>query len=199
VVDVGSGTGISTFKLAEHAARVIGIELEEAMVAVAVRSAQERGVRNVRFEVGDAEHLPLEDDSVDAVVAITLAGGDIRKVAAEMERVVRDGGLVLRGDVAPGWYGGELGPVLTGRPRNENPVPGSRDEILPSLGYEAMDIYMDQDYGTAERAVRTYGFIHGRRAIGYIREHHVTSIRWKARAHFKTVRKATFGQPQARG
>lgn len=57
--------------------------------------------------------------SVDAAVGITLAGGDVSKVAAEMERVVRPGGLVLRVNVAPGWYGGELGPVISGKPYHD--------------------------------------------------------------------------------
>jgi ubiquinone/menaquinone biosynthesis C-methylase UbiE len=187
VVDVGSGTGISTLKLAEHASFVIGIEIEEAMIAVATENARKQGVDNVRFERGDAEHLPFEDNSVDAAIAITLAGGDVAKVAAEMERVVRPGGLVLRADVAPGWYGGELNPVITGKPRDEIPAEGSRDAVLAGLGHEAMDVFMDQDYGTVERLVRTYGFIHSKRVIDYVRAHNVTTIRWKARARFKIV------------
>jgi hypothetical protein len=50
-----------------------------------------------------------------------------------------------------------------------------------------MDVFMDQDYGTVERVVRTYGFIHSERAIDYIREHNLTTIRWKFRARFKRV------------
>ena len=46
VVDVGSGTGISTFKLAQYAAQVIGIEIEEAMIALARKTAQ--GARHTR-------------------------------------------------------------------------------------------------------------------------------------------------------
>jgi hypothetical protein len=105
-----------------------------------------------------------------------------------MERVVRPGGFVLRADVAPGWYGGKLNPVITGRPRDETPAVGSRDHVLAQLGYEAMDVYLDQAYGTVERMVRTYGFIHSARVIDYIREHNVTTIRWKFRARFQTVR-----------
>lgn len=186
VVDVGSGTGISTLKLAERASFVIGIEAEETMIAVARQTAENHGVKNVRFELGDAEHLPLADSSVDAAIAITLAGGDIREVASEMERVVRPGGLVLRGDVAPGWYGGDVMRFVEGEP-DETALPDSRDAVLAGLGYEALDVFMDQDYGTAERAVRTYGFIHSKRAIDHIREHNVTTIRWKARARFKNV------------
>jgi hypothetical protein len=55
------------------------------------------------------------------------------------------------------------------------------------MGHKAMDVYLDQDYGTVERIVRTYGFIHSVRVIDYIREHNVTAIRWKIRARFKIV------------
>jgi hypothetical protein len=102
-----------------------------------------------------------------------------------MERVVRPGGLVLRADVAPGWYGGHLNPVITGQPRDETVREGLRDHVLAGLGHEAWDAFLDQDYGTVERLVRTYGFIHSKRVIDYAREHGVTTIRWKVRARFK--------------
>ena len=188
VVDVGSGTGISTFKLARYAAQVVGIEIEESMIALARENARARGVDNVRFQLGDAERLPFDDDAVDAAIAITLAGGDVRAVALEMERVVRPGGLVLRADVAPGWYGGDLNPVITGKPRDETLHLGLRDYVLAEMGHEAWDVFQDQEYGTVERIVRTYGFIHSARVIDYVREHNVTAVRWKIRARFKIVR-----------
>jgi len=187
VLDVGSGTGISTFKLARYAREVIGVEIEASMIAVAWQGARERGVGNVRFDLGDAGDLPLKDNSVDAAIAITLADLDVRATAAEMERVVRPGGLALRADVAPGWYGGELNPVITGKPRDEAPAPGSRDAILVELGYEAMDVFLDQDYGSVERLVRTYGFIHSKRAIDYCRAHRISAIRWKMRVRVKVA------------
>ena len=187
VVDVGSGTGISTFNLPMHADFVIGIELEQSMIALAQEQAQALGVDNVRFELGDAENLPLADNSVDAAIAVTLGGGDVLKVAKEMERVARSGGLVIRIDVAPGWYGGELSPIISGKPRDEIPPKGSRDDLLAGLGYEAWDVFMEQDYGTVERAIRTYGFIHSKRVIDHIRTHNVKVIRWKFRTRFKSV------------
>jgi ubiquinone/menaquinone biosynthesis C-methylase UbiE len=187
VVDVGSGTGISTLKIARHAKLVIGVELEESMLAVATAGARREGIRNVRFEQGDAEHLPLADSSVDAVLGVTLADRDPLKTAQEMERIVRSGGLVLRGDVAPGWYGGHLNPIITGKPRDETPPEGSRDAILAARGYEMLDVFMDQEYGSVERLVRTYGFIHSKRVIDYVRANNITSIRWKARARYKIV------------
>ncbi len=187
IVDVGSGSGLSTFQLARWAAQVIGIEPEEAMMAVARREAAALRLTNVRFERGDAEHIPLPDAAADAALGITQANGDPRRVCAEMERVVRDGGLVLHCDVAPGWYGGELEPVITGRPRDESLNPLWPGDILPALGYGYFDIITDQDYGSVEHLVRTYGFIHGQRAIDHIRAHGLTSIRWKFRVHWKRV------------
>jgi ubiquinone/menaquinone biosynthesis C-methylase UbiE len=130
IVDVGSGTGLATFQLARWAALVIGVEPQEAMGALALRhavalhAANALALANVRFERGDAEHIPLPDGYADVATGITQANGDPRRVCAEMERVVRDGGAVLHCDVAPGWYGGELEPVITGEPRNEslNPI-----------------------------------------------------------------------------
>ena len=187
VLDVGSGTGLSTLALARDASLAIGIEPQKSMMDIATANVEEWGATNVRFQVGVAESLPLRCDSVDAAIGITLAAADTEKVASEMERVVQSGGFVLRGDVAPGWYGGELNPITTGQPRNEVDPEGSRDAILASLGYEAMDVFMDQDYGTVERAVRTYGFIHSKRAVDHIRAHSITTIRWKARARYRVV------------
>jgi len=187
ILDVGSGTGDSTFKLATQAGFVLGIEIEDAMMSQAVANARTSRVRNVAFLAANAEDLPLADNSVDAALAITLAACDTARAAAEMERVVRSGGLVLRGDVAPGWYGGHLEPIITGQPRDETVPPGSVGDVHARLGYESLDVYMTQDYRTIEKAIRTYGFIHSKRVIDHIRANGVTTIRWKFRIWFKTV------------
>lgn len=185
IADIGSGTGASTIRLAKYADSVVGIEIEEAMNAIALSKMQAMGIRNVQCRLGDAESIPLRDCSVDVAIAVTLAGGDIRKVADEMERITKVGGVVIRIDCAPGWYGGELNPVITNSERDESTKKGSRNEILPALGYEVMDVWLDQDYGTIEKAIETYGFIHGKAVIDYIRANGVTSIKWKMRVHYK--------------
>lgn len=187
VADVAAGTGASTFKLAQYAAFVIGIEPEAAMRAIALAEQRARGVANVRFEAGTAEAIPLADRSVDAVVAVTSANPDVAAFAAECERIVRPGGLALRIDIAPGWYGGDLAPIILGEARADPPSELAREAILERLGYAYHDFFMDQDYGTVEKAVRTYGFIFGKRTIDHIRAHDITTIRWKARIRFKRV------------
>src|SRR5688572_21871037 len=71
VVDGGSGTGKSTFALAEYAARVIGVEPEAAMRSVAGQRLGELKLANVSFVAGRAEELPFADASVDVVTAFT--------------------------------------------------------------------------------------------------------------------------------
>jgi len=187
VLDVGSGSGRSTFKLARYAGLVIGVEIQGEMLSAALENPRDPGRQHIRFCQGDAERLPLGADSVDMAVGITLAGCDVRRAALEMARVVQPGGIALRVDVAPGWYGGELNPVITGQPRDETAHEGTRDAILADMGYEALDIYKEQDFGTVERAVSTYGFIHSERVIEHLRRHNQTVIHWKFRMRYKVI------------
>jgi ubiquinone/menaquinone biosynthesis C-methylase UbiE len=108
VLDIGSGTGKSSFALAEHAREVVGVEPEAAVRAVAERSAAALGVRNIRFLEGDGADIPLPDESVDAAFSITAPIQSLK----ELLRVLRPGGVIVYLDVAPHWYGGELDSVI---------------------------------------------------------------------------------------
>ena len=176
VVDVGSGTGRSTFAIAEHAAQATGVEPEDAMLRVARDAARERRVRNVVFVKGVKEAIPLPDASMDFLTSFT-GGLDVD----EAVRVVRAGGVVISVDVAPGWYGGDLNAVLG------HPTPdlerGSR-YLIDERGFSFFDFDSVQQYGSVENLVRTYGFIHGQRAIDHVRKTGRTWIKWRWRIHY---------------
>lgn len=190
VLDVGSGSGLSTFELAHYASFVTGVEPEEAMRQIAVREAEAQHITNVKFLPGWAETLPLGDRSVDVVIAVTLASlyneANIKAFITEAERVVCRGGLVLTVDIASGWYGGELAPIILQKPRVQMELTAT-DVIFPKYGYQALDFFASQDYGSVENAVKTYGFIFGKRAIDYLREHQKSVIQWKISVHHKTI------------
>lgn len=176
VVDIGSGTGRSTFKLAERAVRVIGVEPERAMRAVAERKARERGITNVEFLAATKEAVPLPDGSVDAVVAV-CGGEDV----PEARRITRPGGLIASLGIAPDRYGGELVSVI-GEPTPELEA-GSRRLVEQGFSYE--DFESVQEYATTENIVATYGFIFGGRAIAHLQRSGRTSIRWTFRLHWQ--------------
>jgi ubiquinone/menaquinone biosynthesis C-methylase UbiE len=190
VLDVGSGTGLSTFDLARRAAWVTGVEPEENMRRIALKNAAEQNITNVNFLSGWAEALPVQDQSVDMLTAITLASlysqENIAAFAREALRVVKPGGIVMALDIAPRWYGGDLAPVILGKNRQLEDET-LRDEVLEKLDFRHKDFYNFQDYGTLDHIVATYGFIFGQAAIDYLRAHHKTTIKWKWRIHYRQV------------
>lgn len=104
VLDVASGPGTTAFVLAEEfGVSVLGVDLGDQAVAGASARAAERGVADrVRFTVGDAERLPVDDGSFDALVCecAFCTFPDKVTAAAEMARVLRPGGKVGITDVA---------------------------------------------------------------------------------------------------
>jgi ubiquinone/menaquinone biosynthesis C-methylase UbiE len=177
VLDIGSGTGRSTLKLARHARQVIGVEPEPAMSAVAEQRLTTEGVTNVRLLRATKEQIPLPDASVDAVVSMT-AGLDV----AEAVRVVRPGGVVASVDVAPGHYGGDLDAVIA-EPTPELELESRR--LIEEFGFSVKEFDSVQEYGSTDNIVRTYGFIFGRRAIAHLQRTGRTSIIWRWRIHYR--------------
>jgi ubiquinone/menaquinone biosynthesis C-methylase UbiE len=68
VLDIGCGDGRLTLGIAPFAARVDGIDPDAEAIAVAKRNARKAGVRNVRFAVGAAQHLPYPDAAFEVVI-----------------------------------------------------------------------------------------------------------------------------------
>ena len=166
VADIGSGTGKSTFEVARYSKRVIGIEPEDAMRKIAVEKAAELGLRNVSFMEGQAERIPLAEGSVDMTIAVTAASfynkENMKSFSGEAQRITRKGGRILVLESAPGWYGGELSHVILGKKKSPW-TETSKDRVFEELGFSRRDFYLSSDYGTVEKAVRTYGFISARR------------------------------------
>lgn len=67
-LDVATGTGNTAFALAPHVRRVIGLDLTREMLLEARRIAAERSIANVDWVIGDAAHLPFQDETFDVYV-----------------------------------------------------------------------------------------------------------------------------------
>ncbi len=72
VVDVGSGSGYYSFRLAQLVpkGRVIGIDIQPEMVAHLAHKAQQLGVANVESHLGKVDAVELPPESVDAVLMV---------------------------------------------------------------------------------------------------------------------------------
>ena len=103
VLDVASGRGMSAMAIAHaYDVTVTGVDLSPANVALSNGAAQAAGLADrVRFVAGDAEKLPLPDESVDAVVCecALCTFPDKSAAAREFARVLTPGGRVGITDV----------------------------------------------------------------------------------------------------
>lgn len=100
VVDMGSGAGHTALACAPHAARVVGIDVTPEMVQMASHLAEQRGLTNVEFRLGDVEAMPFETASVDVVTSRVSAHhyADVPKALAEAFRILKPGGVLLMVD-----------------------------------------------------------------------------------------------------
>jgi ubiquinone/menaquinone biosynthesis C-methylase UbiE len=197
VLDVGSGTGLLTLNLAEYAKFVYGVEPEEAMRNVALKKAE--GIKNVKFLDGKAEKIPLRAKSVDIVTAINSIPvfhpemsemeKTTEKFVEEASRVAKESSYLVIVDVAPFWYGGELAPIILGKKRTtKEDVEGEAYRILvEKLKFRHKNISSVQRFDSMQDAVKTYGFIFGKKAIDYLISRNKRIIRWKFRMYYRSL------------
>ena len=101
VLDIATGPGYIAEAFARAAREVVGVDLTDAMLAIAKERTKERGISNVSFRAADAQNLPFENAAFDVVVC-RLALHHLMnplQVLREMARVCRAGGTVVAEDI----------------------------------------------------------------------------------------------------
>lgn len=109
VLDLGSGGGFDVFIAAKKVGvkgRSIGVDMTPEMLRKARSNApkftEKTGLGNVEFRLGEIEHLPVADSSIDVVISncVINLSPDKQQVWNEIARVLRPGGKASISDLA---------------------------------------------------------------------------------------------------
>lgn len=109
VLDLGSGGGFDVFIAAAKVGpqgRAIGVDMTAAMLSKAragiAAFTQKTGLANVEFRLGEIEHLPAADGSIDVVISncVINLSPDKQQVWNEIARVLKTGGRACVSDLA---------------------------------------------------------------------------------------------------
>jgi ubiquinone/menaquinone biosynthesis C-methylase UbiE len=172
VLDVAAGNGNATLAAARRGAIVTSTDYVAALLDRGAERARAEGVA-VTFQIADAEALPFEDASFDAVLSTfgVMFSPDQARAAAELARVCRPGGRIGLANWTPEGF---IGQVFKTLGRHVPPPAGVQP---PSLW--GVDAHLRSLFGERAAAIavtpRTFNF------------------RYRSAAHFIEVFRTWYG------
>jgi ubiquinone/menaquinone biosynthesis C-methylase UbiE len=152
ILDVGCGAGVTPSYLAKrYGCNIVGVDIVPAMIERSKQRARKEGLADlIEFRVADAQNLPFEDNTFDAVIteSVTAFPADKQQAVNEYVRVTKPGGYIglnestwLKTPPPPemlAWASQDLGATV-------NPL--SKEEwktLLERAGLAEIAVYVDK-------------------------------------------------------
>lgn len=152
ILDLGCGKGMDVFNAAKYvgeSGRVIGVDMTPKMLETARKIKAKRGFVNTEFRLGEIEHLPVADNSVDLVISncVINLSTDKAQVYKEILRVLKPGGRISVSDIV---HIHQLPDSVMDNPKMYGTcvaggmfVPEKKD-LLEEAGFEKIDIHVEK-------------------------------------------------------
>jgi ubiquinone/menaquinone biosynthesis C-methylase UbiE len=183
VADVGAGTGRSTHAAARVAEKVYAIDAYPSVLEFNAKEAGRLGLDNIEHLLADRREIPLEDDSVDAVIA---AWAELDH--AEAQRILRPGGVLVHMHRQDEWFAGELTSVILGGgagPGIDVDAPAV-DRVLDGF-VNVHDFPYVATYESVDEAAAIHGRLFGPPAAAYLRDRNQRTVAWALRIYWMRV------------
>jgi ubiquinone/menaquinone biosynthesis C-methylase UbiE len=102
VLEVACGSGIVSCEFSKYVKSVVGIDMTQGMLDEAKKLQLKETIKNVNWQIGEAENLPYDDESFSIVISRFGFHHFLNpfKVMSEMKRVCKPGGILVVVDVA---------------------------------------------------------------------------------------------------
>ncbi len=153
VLDLGAGGGFDCFLAAKRVGptgRVIGVDMTPDMVTKARANAKKLEAKNVDFRLGEIEHLPVPDGTVDVILSncVVNLSPDKRAVFQDAWRVLKPGGRLAISDVV------QLKPLPQGMERDIAALTGcvsgavavsALETLLREVGFEGIRVEVKEE------------------------------------------------------
>lgn len=207
VLDVACGTGNLALPAARMGAVVTGVDIAPNLLEQARETGKREGLA-VKFDEGDAENLPYEDASFDAVITMFGAMFAPRPelTAAELKRVCRPGGLIAMANWTPTGFIGQMFKIVASHvpPPPSVPSPvlwGTEDVVRDRLGEGTSSLETSRQlidfnfpFGPAE-TVEHFKVYYGptNKAFNALDENGQSALRRELEQHWTTHNRATDG------
>jgi SAM-dependent methyltransferase len=207
VLDVACGTGNLALPAARIGAVVTGVDIAPNLIEQAREIANREGL-TAKFDEGDAENLPYEDGSFDAVITMFGAMFAPRPelTAAELKRVCRSGGLIVMANWTPTGFIGQMFKIVASHvpppPNVPSPVLwGVEDVVRERLGEGVSSFETSREFvefkfpfGPVE-TVEHFKVYYGptNKAFNSLDENGQNALRRELEQHWTTHNRATDG------